>query len=33
MFSMPEYMNMVIGIRLVMKEVLTVCVMVLGEFW
>lgn len=33
MFSMPEYMNMAIGIRLIMKEVLTVCVMVLGEFW
>lgn len=31
--SMPECMNSIVGTRLVRKAVLTVCVMVVGEFW
>lgn len=32
MFSMPKYINRIIGIRLIRKEVLTVCMMIEGEF-
>ena len=33
MLSMPECTKSIIGTRLVRKAVLTVCVIVVGEFW
>lgn len=33
MFSMPEYMNSVIGTRLVRRAVLMACVVMVGEFF
>lgn len=33
MLSMPEYMKSIIGTRLIRKAILTVRVMMVGEFW